>query len=105
MGVKFEALGLGYENDVHVRSESLSRRTEAGGDANFDASMKRIFDKQLLAGTLLAPWSSDDVLHYNTLEVELWLECEGHQDKNCGPWDFEMNLYLCTPGVTSWAQN
>ena len=47
---------------------------------------------------------------FDTLEVDLALDCPGHQNANCGAWDSLSHLRLCTPaagadGGASWDCN
>jgi hypothetical protein len=38
---------------------------------------------------------------FDTLEVDLAMDCPGHQNASCGAWDYLSHLYQCTPATSA----
>eukprot|EP00931_Biecheleriopsis_adriatica_P034178 TRINITY_DN19770_c0_g1_i3.p1 TRINITY_DN19770_c0_g1~~TRINITY_DN19770_c0_g1_i3.p1 ORF type:complete len:609 (-),score=122.10 TRINITY_DN19770_c0_g1_i3:92-1918(-) len=111
-GLEEEVLGMEYQRRLLEHRKGLQAETspDSGSDAAGlkDSAVTRIevFQEQLLSGSLTAGWSSEQAAlmrqnAYDELEIELHLDCEGHLDENCPAWDHELNLYLCSEGLTS----
>lgn len=50
----------------------------------------------------------NDLTRFDTLEVDLALDCPNHRDTDCGAWDYLSHLHLCTPttgadGGATWS--
>ncbi len=41
--------------------------------------------------------SADEMARFDTLEIDLSMECPNHRDGECGAWDYLSHLRLCTP--------
>lgn len=42
-----------------------------------------------------------DLANFDTLEVDLALDCPAHMNANCGAWDYLSHLWLCEPATAS----
>lgn len=93
---------LGMERERRIATQRAQLRTVVAETGSQGATLLPIFDGQQFNGSLLTAWSSQQARAlrekgYDTLDMELWLDCPGHLDAHCGPWDFLLDLYLCEP--------
>ena len=64
----------------------------------------RVFNEHKLPGQLTTTLDREQTAmitanEFDSLEIELHLDCDGHLDSNCPAWDHELNLYLCRQGA------
>ncbi|CAE8619746.1 unnamed protein product, partial [Polarella glacialis] len=103
VGLEQEILGMEYQRGLAVRRAELEDQVAKGADLAF---RHNVFRRQRLHGSLTASWSMESAARvrqagYDTLEIELHLDCDRHRDENCAAWDQEMSLFLCTDDQAS----
>jgi len=102
-----EVLGMRYQENLLSQRAGLEKQATLGGN-DADVAVLQVMSKQRIAGSATAPWSAASAAmlrdrRFDSLELELSLDCDGHQEQNCGMWDFIVELYLCSPDTTSVA--
>lgn len=109
-GFKQEILGMEYQRRLLNRRSELLAKVAKNRDPRktkkAEVTRIQVFEKQRLPGSLTAAWSNEQAsiirnAAYDSLEIELHLDCGGHLDSLCPAWDHEVNLYLCSEGTTS----
>ncbi len=76
-------------------------------DAQQNVTVLTLADRQVMHDNLYIDVTLPDVSAFDTLEVDLALECPEHLRANCGAWDYLSHLWLCEPvpaadGGTEW---
>merc|ERR1719491_2102787 len=89
---------MSYQRKLMKRQRELQTRAFQ----HQDVSRVQVFHEQTLSGSLATTWDKAQAAAvvergFDTLEIELHLDCEDHLDSNCAAWDQLVNLYLCTP--------
>ncbi|MGV3624496.1 MAG: peptide-N-glycosidase F-related protein [Archangium sp.] len=59
-------------------------------------------DNQTMRETLDFDVTIPELSSFDTLEVDLSLDCPQHMNANCGAWDYLSHLWLCEPDGTDW---
>jgi len=100
-GLTQEVLGMEYQLKLADHVKELQVAEGIG-----DVWKVEVFKDQLLPTSLIAEWDSQNAMllrngGYDSLEIELHLDCADHADENCAAWDQELNLFFCREGVTS----
>ncbi|AKV00165.1 N-glycosidase F, putative [Labilithrix luteola] len=90
-----------------LASEPVYYEYEHARDARLAASKATVVE--LLKGKLLDDEAyvtvdlpdASTMQSFDTLELDLTMDCEHHRDGECGAWDYLANLYVCDPASSN----
>lgn len=82
-------------NEVKAFEFEFARQARL--DAEMNVTELKLATSQSMVETLDFDVTIPDTAGFDTLEVDLALDCPRHMDAECGAWDYLSHLWLCEP--------